>query len=119
MAKKAAPANLPLALRAVLERHGVIEAAPVPEFGELVGSVRRLGGTLTVRSMGELGNAATVEMDGDSCDAGDADPALAVAEAFAQALKATFPTQSEMFEGESSLNGGLRHVYAESIGGPR
>jgi hypothetical protein len=47
-------------LRAELERHGVIEAAPVPELGELVGSVRRLGGTLTVRSMGELGYAATV-----------------------------------------------------------
>lgn len=39
-------------LCAVLERHGLIEAAPAPELGELIGSVRRLGGTLTVRSMG-------------------------------------------------------------------
>lgn len=102
MAKDKKPEAPPLSpeLRAVLERHAIIEPAPTPDLASLIGAVRRMGGALTIRSLGDLGYAATVEMDGGSFDAGDDHPALAVAQAFAQALTATFPAQTGLFDDE-------------------
>jgi hypothetical protein len=123
MAKEKKPEAPPLSpeLRAVLERHDIIEPATTPDLASLIGAVRRMGGSLTIRSLGDLGYAATVEMDGGSFDAGDDHPALAVAQAFAQALTATFPTQSGLFDDERPAHRAARELVAmcASVGGGR
>ena len=94
-------ADMTLLIRSTLEDFGVIKAPKLPSLDTLVKAIRERGGTVALDYQ-DRGCTATVGLSGNSFDAFNDSPALAVAVAFTQALLSE-PKQVSLFGGDGTL----------------